>query len=216
MASSSRSLTLLSEPAAPSLPGGAAGRRLPSRTRLGFVLGLSLILLGLGYFAYHWAYGHWSYQQSHGRLRQEYLLFVEKHESDLQAHLRHAGSDHRCEQCNPASGEVPPFVLTRDRTITEEQRRIALLRSEAGWQDWLAGPWRRRTDRSVAGWNAVLPVASEDSPRTSPNPALPMMGSGPIPSSIGKLWAAPGVRSPPTGRSGGPLPPPSKPARKNP
>lgn len=208
MTSSSRSLNLVSGPVAVIPPGGVGGRRLRWRARLGLVLGLSLTLLGVGYFAYHWAYGHWSYQRRHVRLRQEYLLFLEKHESELQFHLSHAGPDHRCERCNPASDEAASFFQTRDRTIAEEQRRIAVLRSEADWQDWLAGPWQRRTDRSVAGWNAIFPVASENSPRTSPDPPLPSMGSGPMPSSFGAMRAAPGVRFPPTGRSGGPLSPP--------
>ena len=206
MTSSSRSLTLISEPVRLRLPGGAARRRLHSRTRLGLVLGLSLILLGLGYFTYHWAYGHWSYQGRHVRLRQEYLLFVEKHEAELEAHLRHAGPDHRCENCNPASGEVPPFVLTRDRDIAVGRRRLAILRSEADWQDWLAGPWRQRKDQSVASWNAVFPGASENSPQTSSDSPGAMEGGGLIPSDIGELRGVPMVPASPTGRSGEPLP----------
>ena len=216
MTSSSRSLTLISGPVGLRVPGGAVRRRLPSRTRLGLALGLSLILLGLGYFTYHWAYGHWSYQGRHVRLRHEYLLFVEKHEFELQDLLRHAGPDHRCENCNPASGEIPPFVLTGDRDIAVERSRLAILRSEADWQGWLAGPWRRRKDQSVASWNAVFPGASENSPRTSSDSPGAMEGGGPIPSSFLKMRGIPMRSTSPTGSSGGPLPPPENSPRTSP
>ena len=184
---------------------------------MALVLGLALTLIGLGYFVHHWAYGRWSYQRRHVSLSQVYQLFVEKHESELQARLRHAGPDHRCELCNPAGGEVPPFVLTRDRDIARVRRRIALLRSETEWQDWLAGPWRTRTGPGSAGADAAPPIVSGDPPRTNPDSPLPRAGGGPVPASIGEMRAAPRASSPATGRGGGPsAPSPGEPDRSDP
>ena len=100
----------------------ARGRRL-SPVRWSLLLGATSILLGLGYFSYHWAYGAWAYQGRHVRLREVYMIFLVTHEDRLDLSLESHIPDHR--------------------DMALERRRINLLRSEVSWQDWLAGPYRR-------------------------------------------------------------------------